>query len=65
MRVFRFGFLLILLIVWVGYAQNAQIGTDGTLIFLPRTGNSLVCGVLLIWLLMIRSLSEFKRQIGE
>ena len=64
MRVFRSIALFILLIVLVGYARQAQVSVDGTFLFLPHTGNALLCGVLIIWLLMIRSLTTFKKLIG-
>ncbi len=51
LRTFRFAYILILLVVWVGYAKRAGIQHNGMVIFLPNEGNSLVCGVLLIWLI--------------
>jgi hypothetical protein len=64
-RIFRLTAILILIIVLIGYAKRAQVGSDGSVLFLPNPGNSLICGVLLIWLLMVRSLTAFKKWVGE
>jgi hypothetical protein len=57
--------LLALLIVLFMYPKRVGLGPDAEIVFLPHEYNVLMAGVLLLWLLTLRTLTILKRLLTE
>ena len=59
------GCVLIILIVMLLYSKHLGIGPDASIIFLPHEYNTLVSGVLILWLVTLRALTKLKQMTTE
>lgn len=60
-----FGCIFVITLMLFLYPRHLGIGPDSSIVFLPHEYNTLMAGVLLLWLITLRLLTQLKRLIAE
>lgn len=60
-----FGCILAIAGMLFAYPKHLGIGPDASIIFLPHEYNALMSGVLILWLISLRALTQLKRIMAE
>jgi H+/Cl- antiporter ClcA len=60
-----FGCVLTIGIVLFMYPKHLGIGSDASIVFLPHEYNALMAGLLILWLVTLRILTQVKLMISE